>query len=401
MPQITYKQLRSFQLSGTRPLFIEDCGEHLRVSLGKSMGGDESLYAQVTKIDADGIITADHQDLIDRYGWNAEDLDDPMMRANRPVYRKEERFGTPDFADGKQHTWDCRTTGNIAAWAAGGVVQNPVNGLWLNMTGAGVLQAWSTDGGPARLMLGEPNGDDVAAFIAMGQNQLNIFTEEFLTRIGYGDVFNATESFYDDVRYRWIAPNGDVLAKLDLSDLHDGAPIWKDGADNPIVRYDALAKKWFRKDVSDEWTIDVTDSTCRFMPYQGYKLEAKQVDLYAHVDTTFETSAGDGTGRLHYRGMGYGDDHSRPRPAPAAGIWCGQDYVYSSREEFARTTNGPKPEPNADGFLTMTFDYTKTAPNWIDSAQLQFVDVFLEGHKAMTGTAIAVGWFFCVNWDSM
>lgn len=320
--------------------------------------------------------------------------------AGRPIFAREKRFITHSFADGDQRTWDSRTTGNIVAWAVGAITTNPLNGLWLTLAGAGALQAWAQSGGEARLLAGQPNEDDIDAFTAMGQNQLNVWSQEFLTQIGKPQLFSPGQPFYDDVKYRWIDSNGQVLVYLDQINTHDGAPTWKDDQHNVIVRYDQTAKRWFRKDAQDAWTIDVTDSTYRLKAYEGFKLQIQGVSLFCHEGVVFDTGANDGTGRLHYGVVGYGDQLSRPAAAPAPGLWKGDDFVYENKAEFEKGTNGAPSPPNAAGYQTLTYDYTATTPNIVDSIELVHVDTYIEGHKAFLETGYADAAFYCVMRDS-
>lgn len=331
--------------------------------------------------------------------------------ANLPVFSDERRFGTHGFANGAPITWDSQTTGDSTAWAVGGYVKNPLNGLWLTATGAGALGAWAGSGGPGRLMAGTPNSDDLAYFTTMFANQLNIWSQPFMERLGYtaedkGSLYNTAAAYYDDVHYKWIGTDNATIAWLDLdpANAHEGAPVWKDGSGTVIVRFDATDQKWFRQAEDASWSVDVTDSTFRLKPYEGYKLSVNGVRLYFNLDSVFDLGTPDGqggiAGRIHYRGTGYGDNASLPSPAPAAGIWTGKDFVYSSRLEMERTTNGTPTPPDADGNMSMSFDYLATRPNWLDSLLLQHVDLVVEGNAKVTSAADAQAWFFCVMWGS-
>lgn len=229
---------------------------------------------------------------------------------------------------------------------------------------------------------------------------------------------------YDDVKYRWLDGQGDVLSYLYLPDGADAPGYWKlgdgtdPGNDTDYIKYypqDGVTPT----DPEGEWKLVadstvVTSSKVCIVPYDGYKIVVNQVKVKAD-DTATLASA------LHFRfksvmdpataqaygleepGAGYYDGYyvvggtpmflwgwiaeTMGLPEPQGGWYTGvytvKDFVYHTVEEFQRLAN----YQDNDG--SWVFDYAKTTPIVVDSRFLQRIEVELGGTSRALNTDLA------------
>jgi hypothetical protein len=229
---------------------------------------------------------------------------------------------------------------------------------------------------------------------------------------------------YDDVRYRWLDGQGQVVAYLYMPDGKDKPGYWKLGdGTNPAGDADWI--KYFPNDVNNpqdpdgDWKVVATDTVCTsslvvIEPYAGYKIEFAQVKIKADETAVLASP-------LHFRifsvltpekaqelgldepGPGYYDGYyviegvptflpawaaqAMGVPQPAGGWYTGiytvKDWVYRTVDDFQSLVN------YTDNDGSWVFDYDKTMRSPIDSMYLQRVEVELETPERVTGSVLA------------
>jgi len=295
-----------------------------------------------------------------------------LPNCNKPIEKVEVRFKTHDWSDVTD--WDQRTHGDCCAYLAGGYLKHPVDGSWLNATGAGMI---ATYGSPT-VEDPENPGQQIANPNFLNPNYL------------FGAWGHRLEAVYDDVAYKWMSADGETrYAWLDTS---VSPSVWKNDAGTPVVHYDPTPQEWIRNDNS----AVVTSSLWRILPYELTKLQINMVKTTVDSTALFD-------GRLHYQvymdlaagvaGAGY-----------PAGNYKVADWNYGTLAELAAGADAvPYIEPitraSHDGpIMILTYDYknaTKTPV--IDSAFNMHLDVLLSENAPVTNTHSAYATFICMK----
>ena len=322
-----------------------------RIVLRSSLSGVKA-QAEIDLVKKNGESLCD-QDNYDDYTSNLAPF------ANKPIDIQEIRFRTHDFSN--KADWDGRTHGDQVAYLAGGVAKHPIDGSWLDSTGAAMLAAYADPQDPN---YGDPN---------------------YL----FGSLQHKITSTYNDVDYKWVDSEGDRIVYLDTA---VSPCVWKLDNGTTVVHYDSQAGDWIRNDNS----AVVTSSLWRILPYSGYKIQINKAILQADVTATF-------TGTLHYQvymdlpagvaGTGY-----------PAGNYPVKDWTYGSISEFqGGADSSPYLEPitrtNHSGpIITLSFDYkTSSMPQVVDSQKNMHLDIFLSNHAPVQNSLGARATFVCLK----
>jgi hypothetical protein len=339
-----------------------------------------------------------------------------LPNCNTPISTSEVRFYTHDFADAS--TWNGKTCGDPAAFYVGGVMLHPLVGLWVNSTGAGMLQAYAN---PA----------------ATGYYQN--------PSVLYGALTHLITAQYDDVNFRWV----DNLANSYLNDPTNHAytnycwldqtptvatasvaaapAVWRDGTSNAIIcQFDSTAgpdqitnsfvsnawvtKKrgsWMGKDSNGTFTIDTTSSRWRIDPYDNTKVELRKVGLTTEL--TAELSQGSA-----FRWKPYGmPSAAQSAQLEAMGLphavailpFEGPEYIYHTMSalrfgcnEYTQTTSV---EPGCKTpTIGMAYNYTETVTPYLDALKKQRLDITLDNDLAINKSYMARGTFLAIQLTS-
>lgn len=283
---------------------------------------------------------------------------------NAPIFSQEVRFETHDWTN--KSDWDGRTHGDQVAYLAGGVMKHPIDGSWLDATGAAMIAAYG--GYPDATHTGDPN---------------------YL----FGAYAYRITSKYDDVNYKWTSADGTTrYAWLDLS---VSPPVWKNDAGTTVVHYDTGTSQWIRNDNS----AVVTSSRWVILPYPGHKIKINQ------IKSRFDTTAVF-TGALHYQvymdlaanvaGAGY-----------PAGNYKVADWKYADVDELAAGAdkdpyigNVTKAGHSGPGMI-LSYDYIiATKPPVVDSMLHMHLDILLSDDAPVTSSLGASATFVCLNLTS-
>lgn len=264
--------------------------------------------------------------------------------AGLPIERDEVRFETHDFAD--KRAWDGRTTGDPAAWVAGGAARHPATGNWVDSAG------------------------------------------------------NPISAVYDDVVYRWLSPEGEVLAWLDQGQGL-GDATWKSKDGGVLVRYeqgegDPRDGEWVRMDVpaGDPRRI-VTSSRFSIVPYPGYKVQINEAWLSSETGVIFN-------GVIQYRAYSYVPEGHPMLKGMPGGIYPVKTWDYPTLAVFLAGANVPPLPPiklpgRATEVITIGYDYGKTMPPVLDSLAAQRLDIQIDNHRRMQGTKSATATFVALK----
>lgn len=325
---------------------------------------------------------------------------------NKPIIPTEVRFYTHDFADAS--TWHGKTCGDPAAPYVGGVALHPLTGLWLNATGAAMMQAYDT---PGSGFYQDPS---------------------YL----YGSLTQLISAQYDDVNFRWVDnlensyknDNANfpftTYCWLDLSPTIGATiepAVWRDGTTNDIIcSFDpelgpmqtlndnttAPRGSWICTK-PDTTTVDSTSSRWRVDPYDGYKIQFRAIGMNMELNAMIIA------GKC-LRWMPYGI----PSPEQQAGLqamglpqqvaqlpFLGPQFVYRSVKEFRFGCNDyaqtPEVEPGCTSVtVSMIYDYVKTVIPTIDSVYKQRFDIVIDDHVPINHTKMARGTFIAVQYPS-
>jgi hypothetical protein len=284
--------------------------------------------------------------------------------ANILINEEEVRFKTHDWAIKPE--WDGRTHGNQVAYLAGGYYMHPIDGSWLDATGAGMIAAYGT---PGNAHYGDPT---------------------YL----FGAFAHRITAKYDDVNYQWKSADGATrYAWLDQSTT---PATWKNDAGDVVVHYDVTSAEWVR----DADSAVVTSSLWRILPYAGTKIQVNKVKSTFDATTIF-------TGALHYKV--YMDiAEGVAGPGYPAGNYPVRDWQYADLAELASGADAdPYIEPmTRDGhtgpIMILSYDYqaaTKTPV--IDSLLNMHLDILLSDNTPVTGTPNAHATFICMKIQSI
>lgn len=279
---------------------------------------------------------------------------------NLPIEQEEVRFQTHDFSNIRE--WDGRTHGDQVAYLAGGVLKHPVDGSWLDGTGAAMIAAYATPGSGH-------TGDPTYLFGA------------WLHRIS---------AVYDDVNYRWMS--GDGTTRYVWLDTSSSPAVWKDDEDTVVVHFDEGAEQWVR-DADD---AVVTNSLWRILPYENYKIRVNKTKTTMDITAEF-------TGVLHYKV--YMDlDAGVAGPGCPAGNYKVRDWQYRNLAELVAGSDRDvyiEPdvrEGHVGKIMTLSYDYqaaTKTPV--IDSMRNMHLDILLDNDTPVTDTLGAGATFICMK----
>jgi hypothetical protein len=284
-----------------------------------------------------------------------------LPHCNKPIEMTEVRFKTHDWSDAS--TWDGRTHGDQVAYLAGGVMKHPIDGSWLDATGASMVAAYG--GYPNNDHLGDPN---------------------YL----FGALAYRIAAVYDDVNYKWTSADGSTrYAWLDTSVT---PAVWKNDAGTVVVHYDTTTSEWIR----DDNNAVVTNSLWRILPYTATKLQINK------VKTTLDSTALF-SGALHYQiymnldagvaGSGY-----------PAGNYKVADWEYQTVAELAAGSDAtpyiePITRPGHSGpIMILAYDYASATKTPVIDARLgMHLDISLSDNSPATQTLGASATFICMK----
>lgn len=288
-------------------------------------------------------------------------LTDVLPHCEADIETEEVRFKTHDFSDPSD--WDGRTHGDQVAYLAGGVMKHPVDGSWLDATGADMIAAYG--GYPNNDHLGDP------AYL-------------------FGAWAHRITAVYDDVNYKWVSADGETrYAWLDLT---ASPPVWKNDAGTTVVHYDTGTSQWVRNDND----AVVTSSLWRILPYSGYKIQINKVKTVMDITAEF-------SGVLHYQV--YMDlPEGAAGPGYPAGNYKVRDWDYRNLTEItAGADRDPYIEPDVRAghsgkIMTLSYDYVNaTKPPVVDSRLNMHLDISLSDHAPVTGSLGAGATFICMK----
>lgn len=343
MPTVSYAQIRAIRAETNSKLYATAKGS--RWDLECVDDTNKTVESHISSTDAE---VADFETNI-------------LPLCNRPIEVQEVRFATHDYSD--KTDWDGRTHGDQVAYLAGGVMKHPVDGSWLDATGAAMIAAYG----------GYPNADH-----AGDPNYL------------FGAYAHRITNVYDDVHYKWTSPDGST--RIVWLDLSMSPPAWKDDNDVVVVHYDTNVHDWIRNDTS----AVVTSSLWRILPYTGYKIQINKIK--SQFDSTVEFS-----GTLHYEVYMDLSENMAGAGYPA-GNYKVADWAYKSLTEImAGADADPYVEPatrtgHSGPVVTLTFDYKNaTKAPIIDSNVGMHLDIRLSDNVPVTNTLGAGATFICLK----
>jgi hypothetical protein len=300
---------------------------------------------------------------------------------DKPIEQKEVRFYTHDWAN--PWTWNGKTCGDPAAWAAGGVALHPMTGLWVDATGAQMLQSYAT-----------PQIDDGAGNMVPNPDYMN-------DQVLYGALMHHITASYDDVAYKWLDANGNVLAWLDLpvrpTEANPG--VWKAPDGSVVTSYDTASRRWKDPDGNDR-----TSSRWRIDPYEDSLINLKEVGM--DLEMTAELPEG-----LAFRWQAFGLASGAQKAAleqaglPTDMAYKGVEFPYYTIQDLRFGCNeytqyNHQEFGNQSYTQAMVYNYTRSVEPVLDARQKQRLDLVMDNHQPITTTAIARGTFLAVQYPS-
>jgi hypothetical protein len=350
MPNVTYSEILALRAEADSKLYAEDKGN--RWDLKCKDSDKEDIFSSIPKqvSDADGNLS--DNPLI------ASFTSDVLPMCNAPVFSQEVRFQTHDYS--KKADWDGRTHGDQVAYLAGAYLKHPVDGSWLDATGASMIGSYAN---PADPHYGDPS---------------------YL----FGAYAHRITAKYDDVNYRWLSANG--TTRYAWLDLTASPPEWKDDSGAVVVHYNGT--DWIRNDTS----AVVTSSLWRILPYPGYKIQINKIKTTLDVTVAF-------TGVLHYQ-VYMNLASGVAGPGYPAGKYQVADWNYKNLGEIiAGSDADPYIEPDVRAGHTgktmiMNYDYQHaTKAPVIDDMLGMHLDISLSDNMPVTGTVGAGATFICMK----
>jgi hypothetical protein len=195
--QVTYEQILALRAEADTKIYAVDNGGNWQLDSSDAEGRliSNTLEKQVV---IEGVMVTNPA---------LEGFESTVLpNCNKPIEKVEVRFKTHDWND--MSDWDGRTHGDQVAYLAGGVMKHPVDGSWLDATGASMIAAYG--GYPNSDHLGDPN---------------------YL----FGAFAHRITSLYDDVNYKWTSSDGATrYAWLDTSVK---PAVWRNDAGAVVVHY--------------------------------------------------------------------------------------------------------------------------------------------------------------------